>query len=70
MVNNSFYKSPINNKGYIVDHPDKPPTLQFHQQLKQYREKQQISFFKTTPGKDATLSNTTQNKDNNSRLKD
>ena len=58
---------PLNNKGYIVDHPDKPPTLHFHDQLKQYREKQQISFFKTTPGRDATLSNTTQNKDDNSR---
>ena len=55
------------NKGYIVDHLDKPPTLHFHQQLKQYREKQQISFFKITHGKDATWSNTTQNKDVNSR---
>ena len=55
------------NKGYSVDHLDKPPTLHFHQQLKQYREKQQISFFRITHEKDATLSNTTQNKDVNSR---
>ena len=55
------------NKGNTVNHLGKPSTLHFHEQLKQYRQKQQISFFKIAHGKDATLPNATQNKDANSR---